>query len=120
MYALALFAVVATVIHGNKAVAQLKPGTQLIECLRALSHPRQQSRGPIEALRKPGLDIGKSNVIHGNKAVAQLKQIAEDMAREWIAVIHGNKAVAQLKPVRAQPRSFPCRPSSTATKPWPN
>src|SRR5439155_434451 len=83
------------VIHGEFAVAPLKPAEWVPGRNGRTGHPRRIRRGPIEAARFDPWFIR-------------------------IAVIHGEFAVAPLKPAPWKAASTPSAKSSTANSPWPH
>src|SRR5205085_1363215 len=87
-----------SVIHGEFAVAPLKPPDRPGGSGARRGHPRRIRRGPIEAqrstLRKRRTG---SDVIHGEFAVAPLKPGSRPAVPASAPVIHGEFAVAPLK-----------------------
>src|SRR6516225_3785554 len=85
------------VIHGVRAVAELKPSDVKMLGVDESGHPRRQSRGRIEAKPSQTVLSRDSSVIHGVRAVAVLK-LSDLLYRKGInLVIHGVRAVAELK-----------------------
>ena len=85
-------------LHGSNPVAPLKPSNQERSTFLALASPREQSRGPIEAVLVCNT-LGKCLTdLHGSNPVAPLKQRANHTGTQPASTnLHGSNPVAPLK-----------------------
>src|SRR5690242_6170790 len=75
---------VLDVLHGERAVAPLKPVLGSCWSFRSSCSPRRASRGPIEAGSGTECERFGANVLHGERAVAPLKRLYLEQHRQAI------------------------------------
>src|SRR5262249_25514101 len=109
------------VLHGEFAVAPLKLRGSGPARRRSAGSPRRICRGPIEARRSRRKISGPVPVLHREFAVAPLKQqLAGVDAKLVQRVLHGEFAVAPLKRLYRGCASCLTSRFSTANLPWPH